>query len=41
MSEENVMKATKALVPVRGWIVAMLKYHTVLKIVNPMKEIAR
>lgn len=29
---------SQSLVPVRIWIVAMLKYHETLKIVNPLRE---
>ena len=40
MSETKVAKASGALVAVRGWVEAMIKYHEVLKIVNPKKAIA-
>jgi dynein heavy chain, axonemal len=38
---ENVRKASKALVAVHTWCNAMIKYHEVLKIVNPKRELAR
>ena len=41
MAEAKVKSASSALVAVRIWITAMIKYHEVLKVVNPMKEIAR
>ena len=41
MAEKKVESASLALVAVRIWIVAMIKYHQVLKVVNPMREIAR
>ena len=41
MQESRIEKASKDLLPVRVWVVAMLKYHQVLKIVNPMRETAR
>jgi dynein heavy chain len=41
MSENSIGRASKDLLPVRVWVTAMLKYHQVLKIVNPMRETAR
>ena len=41
MSEKKVGNASKALMNVRVWIVAMLTYYETLKIVNPMRETAR
>lgn len=41
MAEAKVASASKALVAVRIWITAMIKYHEVLKVVNPMREIAK
>ena len=41
MSEAAVKNASKALVPVRVWVVAMIKYHETLKVVNPLREIAK
>lgn len=41
MSEERIKNASKDLLPVRVWVKAMIKYHEVLKIVNPMRETAR
>lgn len=41
MSEIRVAKASGALVAVRIWVDAMIKYHEVLKIVNPKKAIAK
>ena len=41
MSEKRVENASKALVAVRIWVNAMITYHEMLKIVNPMREIAR
>lgn len=41
MSEKRVENASKALVAVRIWIQAMITYHETLKIVNPMREVAR
>jgi dynein heavy chain len=40
MSEAKVKSASGALVTVRLWIMAMITYHEVLKIVNPKREIA-
>lgn len=40
MSEAKVKSASGALVAVRVWILAMITYHEVLKIVGPKKEIA-
>lgn len=40
MSEAKVKSASGALVAVRVWILAMITYHEVLKIVNPKREIA-
>jgi dynein heavy chain len=40
MSEKNIQKASAALLPVRIWVEAMIKYFEVLKIVNPKKAIA-
>lgn len=39
MSEAKVKSASGALVAVRVWILAMITYHEVLKIVGPKKEI--
>jgi len=41
MSEKRIEGASKDLLPVRVWVVAMIKYYQVLKIVNPMRETAR
>ena len=38
---DKVRKASKALVAVHIWCNAMVKYHEVLKIVNPKRELAR
>ena len=40
MSEKKVQNASGALVAVRIWVEAMIKYYEVLKIVNPKKAIA-
>lgn len=40
LQEAKVKNASLALVPVRVWVLAMIKYHEVLKIVNPKKAIA-
>lgn len=40
LSEKKVTSASGALVAVRVWILAMITYHEVLKIVNPKKAIA-
>lgn len=40
MSEKKVANASGALVAVRIWVDAMIKYHEVLKIVNPKRAIA-
>lgn len=40
MSEKKVASASGALVAVRIWVDAMIKYHEVLKIVNPKRAIA-
>ncbi len=37
---EMVKKASKALVAVHTWCNAMIKYHEVLKIVNPKRALA-
>ena len=39
MSEAKVKNASGALVTVRLWIMAMITYHEVLKIVNPKRAI--
>lgn len=41
MTEDRIRNASRDLLPVRVWVVAMIKYHAVLKIVNPMRETAR
>jgi dynein heavy chain len=41
MSEARIKGASQDLLPVRVWVVAMIKYYQVLKIVNPMRETAR
>lgn len=41
MAVEKIYAVSQALAPVRIWIVAMLKYHETLKIVNPLREQAR
>lgn len=41
MSASRVANASGALVAVRIWVEAMIKYHEVLKIVNPKREIAK
>ena len=40
MSEKKVANASGALSAVRIWVVAMIQYHEVLKIVNPKRAIA-
>lgn len=40
MSEKKIANASGALVAVRIWVEAMIKYHEVLKIVAPKKAIA-
>ncbi len=40
LSEKKVASASGALVAVRIWILAMITYNEVLKIVNPKKAIA-
>lgn len=40
MSESKVKSASGALVAVRIWVEAMIKYYEVLKIVNPKRAIA-
>lgn len=40
MQEKNIENASVALVPVRIWVDAMIKYHETLKIVNPKRAIA-
>lgn len=40
VSEKKVQVASQALLPVRIWIAAMIKYHEVLKVVNPKRAIA-
>lgn len=40
MTEAKVKNASGALVAVRIWVEAMIKYHEVLKIVGPKKAIA-
>lgn len=41
METEKISNVSQALAPVGIWITAMLKYHDTLKIVNPLREIAR
>jgi dynein heavy chain len=41
MTEQRIKAASQDLLPVRVWVKAMIKYHEVLKIVNPMRETAR
>ena len=41
LDAERIGKVSAALVPVRVWIFAMIKYHETLKIVNPMRETAK
>jgi len=41
MDPDKIAAASKALKPVRVWIGAMIKYHDTLKIVNPLREVAR
>lgn len=41
MSEKRVANASGALVAVRVWVEAMIKYHEVLKIVNPKRAIVK
>jgi len=38
LAEAKVLAASKALVPIRIWVVAMITYHETLKIVNPLRE---
>lgn len=40
LQEAKVKSASGALVAVRIWVLAMVTYHEVLKIVNPKREIA-
>jgi dynein heavy chain len=40
LSEKAIASASKALVPVRIWVQAMITYSEVLKIVNPKRAIA-
>lgn len=40
MSEKKVASASGALLAVRIWVEAMIKYYEVLKIVNPKRAIA-
>ena len=40
MQDARIKGASQALIPVKVWIAAMIKYHAVLKIVNPMRAIA-
>mmetsp|Transcript_378 Transcript_378/g.727 ORF Transcript_378/g.727 Transcript_378/m.727 type:complete len:113 (+) Transcript_378:2-340(+) len=40
LTEAKVKNASGALVPVRIWVVAMIKYHETLQIVNPKRAIA-
>ena len=41
LDEKAIAKVSAALVPIRIWIFAMIKYHETLKIVNPMRETAK
>jgi dynein heavy chain len=41
MEEAKVKSASSALVSVRIWITAMIKYHNTLKEVNPLRAIAK
>jgi dynein heavy chain len=41
MTEQRITAASKDLLPVRVWVKAMVKYYEVLKIVGPMREVAR
>ena len=38
LAEAKVLAASKALVPIRIWVVAMITYHETLKIVNPLRS---
>ena len=38
MAQDKISAVSQALAPVRVWIVAMLKYHETLKVVNPLRE---
>jgi len=40
MTEKKVASASGALLAVRVWVEAMIKYYEVLKIVNPKRAIA-
>ena len=40
LTEAKVKNASGALVAVRLWVIAMITYHEVLKIVNPKRAIA-
>ena len=40
LSEKAISNASKALIPVRIWVQAMITYSEVLKIVNPKRAIA-
>ena len=39
LSEKAISNASKALIPVRIWVQAMITYSEVLKIVNPKRII--
>ena len=41
MAADRITAVSQALAPVRIWIVAMLKYHETLKVVDPLREQAR
>lgn len=40
LAEAKVKSASGALVAVRIWVIAMITYHEVLKIVNPKRALA-
>jgi hypothetical protein len=40
LSEAKIKNASGALVAVRIWVIAMITYHEVLKIVNPKRKLA-
>jgi dynein heavy chain len=40
LTEAKIKNASGALVAVRIWVIAMITYHEVLKIVNPKRALA-
>jgi len=41
LTEAKIKNASGALVAVRVWVIAMITYHEVLKIVNPKRALAK